>query len=74
MELPPGFEFSEASKDDIPELFSLLDRAMGDFEAWKIVFKNTDSSEILPWLLKTNGPRFEMDDITTWKIIEKSSG
>lgn len=74
MDLPPGFQFSEAQKNEIPELFSVWNDAFVDYEVGKVIFKESNLKEILPWLVETFGPRWQMDDISMWKITEASTG
>jgi hypothetical protein len=72
MELPPGFEFGEAHKTEISDLFSIWNNIFIDYEVWRVIFKNSDTKEIPPWLVKTFGPRWAMDDVTIWTITEVS--
>jgi hypothetical protein len=74
MALPSGFDFSEAHNGDILDLFSIWNDAFVDYELWEVIFKNSNPQEILPWIVKTFGPRAAMDDITMWKVTEVSSG
>jgi len=74
MELPPEFEFNEARKDELPNLFSIWNIAFADYQVWKVIFKDSEHQKILPWIEKTFGARMKMDDIALWKITEVSSG
>lgn len=74
MSLAPGFEFAQATSDDVGELFTIWNEALVDLPVWHILFKDCDPKEVQPWLVRTFGPRWTMDDITMWKITEISSG
>lgn len=74
MELPLGFKFGEVHKNEIPNMFSVWNDAFVNYELWNVIFKKSDPVQILPWLVKTFGRRWEMDDITMWKVTEVSSG
>ncbi|CZR60358.1 uncharacterized protein PAC_10254 [Phialocephala subalpina] len=75
MALPASLKLETGSPEDVKEAFQvMLDTYDVDTEIWKIIVKDCDQKEILPWVLKTFAVRWGMPDISTYKIVEESSG
>jgi hypothetical protein len=74
MSLPHGFRLETAPADDLKEAFSVMIDAYVDDEVWQTMVKDCDQKEVLPWTIKTFLVRWSMPDITTYKIVEESSG
>ncbi|RKF53666.1 hypothetical protein OnM2_103037 [Erysiphe neolycopersici] len=73
--LKEGFNISVASKDDITDIWRVFLEAYGKDEIWDGVVQNVvNPKDILPWLCLHFASRWEMPDVTTYKITEIASG
>ncbi|KAL2071584.1 hypothetical protein VTL71DRAFT_12819 [Oculimacula yallundae] len=74
MAIIPGFTISEASHEEMAEVFQVLIEAYAKDEVWVQVFKNVAQEEIHPWLMASMCPRWTMPDIKTFKVTDLSTG
>ncbi|KAG4443470.1 hypothetical protein IFR05_001040 [Cadophora sp. M221] len=74
MAIAPGFEISEATKEEMAEVFQVLIAAYSSDEVWFQVFKNCKQEDIHPWIMENLNPRWTMPDIKTFKVTELSTG
>lgn len=75
MALPTGLKLEKGSPDDMKEAFQvMLDTYDVDTEIWRILVKDCNHKEILPWTLNTFAGRWTMPDMATYKLVEKISG
>jgi hypothetical protein len=74
MPLPPGFEFSEASSEQVEEAFTVMEKALTDDEVWVIMIKDCEPSQVHPWFWGNIGPRYQLPDIKSYIITEIATG
>ncbi|PVH85351.1 hypothetical protein DL98DRAFT_527832 [Cadophora sp. DSE1049] len=74
MAIASGFEISEASKEDMDEVWQVLIAAYASDEVWYQVFKNCKKEEIHPWIMANLNGRWIMPDIKTFKVTDVSTG
>lgn len=72
--LPPGFKLIEAPLSDSDEMWRLCEIAFADDEIWKAAFSNVKEEDIHPWVMAVFTPRWNLPDISFYKIVEESSG
>jgi len=74
--LAPGFTLSEGSLADSnsDEIWRLLEDAYENDEVWQVAFKECKKEDIHPWVMNTFTPRWNLPDITFYKITEESTG
>jgi hypothetical protein len=72
--LPPGFKLSEGDISDSDEIWQLCEDAFGDDEIWQVVFKGCKKEDIHLWVMSVLSPRWNLPDITLYKIVEESTG
>lgn len=74
MKLAPGFELFEASHDEVPALFQVMEDAFGtEDELWKIIFADVEVKEVQPWLMEHLALRWKLPDIKCFKIVDQSN-
>ncbi|CZS92298.1 uncharacterized protein RCO7_00790 [Rhynchosporium graminicola] len=74
MTIAIGFAISEASKEEMYEVFQVLAAAYAKDEVWVHIFKDCNAEEIHPWLMANMNPRWTMPDMKTFKVTELSTG
>jgi len=74
MAIASGFEISEASKDDMAEVWQVCIAAYASDEVWYQVFKNCKEEDIHPWIMAYLNERWIMPDIKTFKVTDVSTG
>ena len=72
--LPPGFKLSEGKKADSDEIWQLCEDAYEEDAIWQVVFKACKKEDILPWVMSVFAHRWDLPDITFYKIVEESTG
>ncbi|KAI6249581.1 hypothetical protein HI914_01721 [Erysiphe necator] len=73
--LKEGFEISVTSKTDSIDIWRVFIEAFGNDEIWQCVVRNVvNPNEIIPWLCKNFASRWEMPDVTIYKITETATG
>ena len=72
--LPPGFKLSEAPLSDSDALWRLCEIAFADDEIWRATFSACDLEDVHRWVMEVFPPRWNLPDITTYKITEESTG
>jgi hypothetical protein len=72
--LAQGFKFTEATQDEMGEVWQVLLLAYAKDENWGITFQDVKPEEIHPWVMLYFSPRWEFPDITTYTIKEEATG
>jgi hypothetical protein len=72
--LPPGFTLSEAPLSDSDEIWQLCEDAFVEDEIWQAVFSKCNKKDIHPWVMNVFTHRWNLPDITFYKITEESTG
>ncbi|KAH7350869.1 hypothetical protein BKA65DRAFT_499168 [Rhexocercosporidium sp. MPI-PUGE-AT-0058] len=74
MAIIPGYEISEASKEEMSEVFQVLIAAYSCDEVWYQIFKKCNQEDIHPWVMANLNPRWTMPDMKTFKVTDLSTG
>ena len=72
--LPPGFKLSEGTGTDSDEIWQLCEEAFGEDEFWKFVCLDCKKEDMHPWIMNFFSPRWNLPDVTIYKITEESTG
>ena len=72
--LLPGFKLSEGTKADSDEIWQLCEDAFAEDPVWQAVFKDCKKEDIHSWTMMVFPYRWNLPDITFYKIVEESSG
>ncbi|KAH6674460.1 hypothetical protein B0J14DRAFT_41301 [Halenospora varia] len=72
--LDPKYEIAIATPEDMEEVMYVLEDAYANDEVWWHMFEKCDKKEVHKWIMEVVMPRWLMPDITTYKVVEKSSG
>jgi hypothetical protein len=72
--LPQGFKLSEAELSDSEEIWRMCQDAFVEDELWQTVFKNCKKEDIHPWVMNVFPHRWNLPDITFYKITEEATG
>ena len=72
--LAPGFKFSEGTLADSDEIWRVCEDAFEEDDIWKAAVKGCKKEDIHPWVKSNFAPRWNLPDITIYKITEESTG
>lgn len=72
--LAPGFKLSEGTLSDSDEMWQLCEDAFEEDDIWQAVFKGCKKEVIHPWVMSIFPHRWNLPDITFYKITEESTG
>ena len=72
--LAPGFKLSEGTLADSDEIWRVCEDAFEKDDIWQAAVKGCKKEDIHPWVMSIFTPRWNLPDITFYKITEESTG
>jgi hypothetical protein len=69
-----AFQLSEAGPSDLNEIIGVLLLAFKNDEIWKYMTLNVTSEDEHDWVMAVFGERYQLPDISCYKIIEVATG
>ena len=69
-----GFKLSEGTLTDSDEMWRLCQEAYEEDEIWQAAFRGCEKEDVHSWVMKTFTHRWNLPDITFYKITEESTG
>jgi hypothetical protein len=73
-ELNPRFTLSETTEAEMEEVMIVTQLAMANDAVWGTAFAGCGDEDIHKFVMDILVPRWNMPDITTYKIVEKDTG